>query len=106
MSVRVPQGTAETLKRYVFSGPEPFSTVPSGLNHILEIHPGLTSWAKLSRPFGTLTDFFQQTVKPCPDTKHGFLCSLQSYFLADNNSLPGEGTNVGSQTYYVAGGRG
>jgi hypothetical protein len=33
------------------------SAVPSGLFEVLDVYPGLASWAKFSRPFGTMRCF-------------------------------------------------
>jgi hypothetical protein len=43
-----PAGTAENGPRR-----NPPSAVPAGLNHVSLMYPGLASWAKFSRPFGT-----------------------------------------------------
>jgi hypothetical protein len=47
-----PEGTAERLSYCV----QPSLT---GLDPLDSVNPGLTSWAKFSRPFGTLQDFFR-----------------------------------------------
>src|ERR1700721_2725234 len=48
--------------------PGTFSAVPSGLFLVCHLYPGLTSWATLSRPFGTqlVSGVLRQNLKsPC-----------------------------------------
>jgi len=45
-----PAGTTENRQR---CNPGEPSAVPAGLNHVARCTPGLTSWAKFSRPCGT-----------------------------------------------------
>jgi hypothetical protein len=48
----VPSGTAEHRSTV-------FQPSLTGLDPLDPVYPGLTSWAKFSRPFGTLEDFFR-----------------------------------------------
>jgi hypothetical protein len=73
-----PAGTAEGcpgLRR------GPFSAVPAGLNHVFVMYPGLASWAKFSRPYGTESSrgsrtrsrLFPQPIQPCHESR---FCAL------------------------------
>src|ERR1700733_8128294 len=58
-----PAGTAEDEPRR--NSP---SAVPAGLNHVSLMDPGLASWAKFSRPFGTkflYPEFSRRLFSPC-----------------------------------------
>src|ERR1700722_11732190 len=63
-----PVGTAENCLRPHLGL---LSAVPDGTGSCLQLYPGLTSWAKFSRPFGTFVESF-----PRPKQSGGYRATV------------------------------